>query len=89
MSGATRPIVIGYRCARHREVRQLNAQGTMRLTYFPQNGSTPAAECGACVAEEVEFIYAKYLDVLDLTADLLRSHCELRRKTENPLILKG
>jgi hypothetical protein len=45
-------------------------------------GERITAECGGCIAEEVEGLYQTVLDLMDTIADQLTAHAELRRKLE-------
>lgn len=45
-------------------------------------GSDTTAECGGCLAEQVEGLYQMHLDHLELIGDLLTSRAELRQKLE-------
>lgn len=55
------------RCQRHIRVK-------------PHNLNAKGEECGACIMGEVWFLYQSRLEVLDVLADLLRAHAELRTR---------
>jgi hypothetical protein len=42
------------------------------------NAEGGAEECGACIMAEVYFLFHSRLDVLDMFADVLQSHAEIR-----------
>lgn len=87
-------LLVAHRCAEHRYMAPINnvAEG---LVIYPFEGTATArplgkgphgeeikAECGGCLADQVEGLYQLSLDLLDLVADTLTSHAELRRKVE-------
>lgn len=85
--------VLSHRCTEHADVAPLNTRGRI-VTHHPVEGvptyralDAMAGECGACLGEEVDAIWTAYLDALDLVADLLRAHAELRFKQEAPRLI--
>lgn len=55
------------RCARH-----------IRVPVHNLNATGGAEECGGCIMEEVFFLVASRLDVLEVLADLLSHHAKIR-----------
>jgi hypothetical protein len=84
--------LVAHRCAEHLNVTPINNKSAALVVYvaekqptaFPlgkgRNGEEITAECGGCLAEEVEGLYQLNLDLLDLVAATLISRAELRRK---------
>lgn len=58
-----------HRCARHIRVRNHNL-----------NADAGSEECGGCIMEEVFFLAASRLDLLDVIANLLTAQTRLRRR---------
>lgn len=55
------------RCARH-----------MRVPVNNLNAAGGSEECGGCIMEEVFFLVASRLDILEILADLLVHHAKIR-----------
>lgn len=83
-------LLVAHRCTEHRHVAPINNAG-MSLVIYPHEGQATAralgagpegqeikAECGGCLADQVEELYQLTLDLLDLFADSLTSRAELR-----------
>lgn len=89
---STVPLV-AHRCKEHEAVEPLNADATVLCLYVAdrQPGYKPltgaAAECGACLGEQIDAVYQQFLDALDVIADLLRAHAEIRIRNEAPASL--
>lgn len=81
--------LVAHRCIEHQGLAPLNPDASILVVYVPEyrptaypllevEGSRVTAECGGCLAEQVEGLYQINLDLLDLLADLLLSRAELR-----------
>ena len=87
-------LLVAHRCAEHRYVAPINnvaeglviypheGQATARPLGKGPNGEEIKAECGGCLADQVEGLYQLTLDLLDLAADTLTSRAELRRELD-------
>jgi hypothetical protein len=90
----TAPLaIIAHRCVEHADYAPLNGDA-VAMVHYPHEGPTSIrpmdtfrGECGACLGEQVEVIWQEYLNMLDVVADCLRAHAELRRKHEAKLIV--
>jgi hypothetical protein len=86
--------LVAHRCDDHRNLAPINNLGSMLVIYAaerrPQalaigkgaNGEEIHAECGGCLADDIDALYQAYLDALDLVADTLKSRAEMRRDLE-------
>lgn len=87
-------VLVAHRCDEHRGLAPVNNQASMLVTYAAEmvpkayalgrgsNHEEIHAECGGCLAEEVEGLYQQLLDTLDVMADALTARAEMRRELE-------
>jgi hypothetical protein len=81
--------LVAHRCPRHRSVSPINQDADTVLVYAPDSrpralaiqgaaeGSV-RAECGGCLAEQVDVLWMLHLDLLDLAADALTGRALVR-----------
>lgn len=87
-------LLVAHRCTEHRLMAPVNNAG-MSLVIYPTEGTATAralgagpngeeikAECGGCIAEQVEELYQVTLDMLDLVAEALIARAHMRRDLE-------
>lgn len=93
-SGAGPNVLVAHRCDEHRGCAPVNKQADALAVYVAERqpslrplGQGPNheeihAECGACIAADVEALYQVNLDLLDLIADTLTSRAQLRAELD-------
>lgn len=81
--------LVAHRCAAHRNVAPINHDADSVLVYAPDSrprtlaiqGAAEGkvrAECGGCLAEQVDALWTLHLDLLDLAADALTGRALIR-----------
>lgn len=88
--GAPGPqALVAHRCDEHRNLAPTNNEAHLLVMYAAEKrptgyqiGADTKAECGGCIAADLDALYHAYLDVLDLAADAMTARAEMRQKLE-------